>query len=89
LHMELRLHDLLIFQRDHGWTCHQSRVSYLEDQLSKRIKRSGELVQQVAALSEIVKCLQKEKFELTEGLLVRLEELKKAKEDVSLCEFIG
>ena len=35
------------------------------------------------------KVLQKEKIELTKGLLARLEELKKAKEDVSLCEAIG
>ena len=71
-------------------TCHQSRVNDLEDRLSKRIRRSGELVQQVEELSEAMKCLQKEKFELTKDLLAMLEELKKAKEDVSfLCEAIG
>ena len=48
-----------------------------------------ELVKQVEELSEAVKRLQKEKLELTEGLLARLEELKKVKEDVSLCEAIG
>jgi len=31
LRMELRLHDLLIFQLDRELTCHQSRVSDLED----------------------------------------------------------
>ena len=36
-----------------------------------------------------MKSLQKEKLKLTEGLLARLEELKKAKEDVSLCEAIS
>ena len=40
-------------------------------------------------LSKAVKRLQKEKIELTEGLRARLEELKKVKEDVSLCEAIG
>ena len=41
-------------------------------------------------LSEAMKRLQKEKLELTEGLLVRLKELKKAKEDISfLCEAIS
>ena len=39
-------------------------------------------------LFKAVKLLQKEKLELTEGLLARLEELKKAK-DVSLCEAIN
>ena len=40
-------------------------------------------------LFKAVKLLQKEKLELTEGLLARLEELKKAKEDVSWCEAIN
>ena len=88
LHMELKLHDLMIFQLDRELTCHQLRVSNLEDRLSKRIRRSGELVRQVEELFEAVKRLQKEKLELTEGLLVRLEELKKVKEDVSLCEAV-
>ena len=39
-------------------------------------------------LSEVVKRMRK-KLELTESLLARLEELKKAREDVSLCEAIG
>jgi len=42
----------------------------------------------VEVLFETVKRLQKEKLELTEGLLARLEELKKAKEDFSLCKAI-
>ena len=46
--------------------------------------------EQVEELSETVKRLQKEKLELTEGLLARLDELKKVKEDVSfLCVAIG
>ena len=47
----------------------------------------GELVQQVE-LFEVIKCMQKEKLELTDDLLVRMEELKKAKKD-TLCEAIG
>ena len=34
--MELRLHNLLIFQLGHELICHQSRVNDLEDQLYKR-----------------------------------------------------
>ena len=41
-------------------------------------------------LSEAMKRLQKEKLELIEGLLARLKELKKEKEDISfLCEAIS
>ena len=47
LRMELMLHDLLIFQLDSELTCHQCRVRDLENRLSKRIRRSGELTQQV------------------------------------------
>ena len=65
--MDPRLHDLLIFQLDRELTCHQSRVSDLEDRLFKRI-RSRELAQQVE-LSRTVKRLQKERLELTESLL--------------------
>ena len=36
-------------------------------------------------LTKAVKCLRKEKLELAEGLLARLEEKKKAREDVSSC----
>ena len=51
--------------------------------------RSGDLAQQVE-LSEAEKRMRKEKLELAEGLLARLEELKKAREDVSFfCEVIG
>jgi len=51
--------------------------------------RSGDLAQQVE-LSEAEKRMRKEKLELAEGLLARLEELKKAREDVSFfCEAIG
>ena len=82
LRVELMLHNLLIFQLDREFTCHQFRVSDLEDRLSKRIRRSGELVRQVEELFEAVKRLQKEKLKLIEGLLARLEKLKKAKEDV-------
>jgi len=44
----------------------------------------------VKELSEAMKRLQKEKLELIEGLLARLKELKKEKEDISfLCEAIS
>jgi len=36
-----------------------------------------------------VKRLRKEKLELAKGLLARLEELKKARENIFLCEAIG
>ena len=62
-------------------------MSDLENRLCVRIKKSGELLQQVEEKSVAVRRLQKEKFEPAKGLLVRQEELKKAKEDVSiLCE---
>ena len=41
LRMEFRLHNLLIFQLDRELTCHRSRVSDVEDRLSRRIRRSG------------------------------------------------
>ena len=47
------------------------------------------MAQQVEELSEAVKRLRKEKLELAEGLLPRMEELKKVREDVSLCEAIS
>jgi len=62
-------------------------VSDLENRLCVRIKKSGELLQQVEEKSEAMRRLQKEKLELAQGLLIRQEELNNAKEDVSiLCE---
>ena len=66
---ELRLHDLLIFQLDHELTYHQFMVKHLKDQLSMRIRKSGELTEQVEELSEAVKCLRKEKLELLRASL--------------------
>ena len=72
--MEMMTHDCLIYQLDHELNYHRSRASDLRDQLSKWM---DEWTEQARQLNK----LKKEKFELSEALLEKLEALKKAMED--------
>ena len=95
LRMELTLHDCLIYQLDRVLNCCQFKASDLQDQPSQWMDKWSEQTRQRKELKEKLELFEalkeprKEKLELPEALLEKLEALKQAMEDASgLCDII-
>ena len=87
--MEMSIHNTLVFQLEHELTRYRSEVSELMNMASKWIDRWSEKRQKLKELkkenlnlSMDLRELNKIKFQLTESLLERLEQLKKAMDDI-------
>ena len=70
LHLELTLHNCLIYQLDCKLNCHRSKASDLRDQLSKWMDKWIEQARQL-------KDLKKMKLELSEALLKKMKALRR------------
>jgi len=88
LYMEMSIHNTLVFQLEHELTRYRSEVSELMNMASKWIDRWSEKRQKLKKLKKNLDLsmdrreLNKIKFQLTESLLERLEQLKKAMDDI-------